>query len=282
MEISKINNIDEIINQASIQLAKSQEILKKLLEDEDGDSSSSGDFTIENAQILQLILQYRLDTQDALIKLLQLDNSLLQILGISRHHAPQINMERMKYALGNDDLRHILHALSQLVNSLLRIAYHYQQSLHKDSKPKIPQKSFKNAEKYAKVERQLQAAITHQIKFSSLIEDIQYNLDEWNKLAAIGPIYDHIAAYQGPISHFFQALQNGFEVTHSIYQKTYTEVQLENNLGNLLHLADNVLKNFPPIYQPQHFFKPLPNPVTPERLEQRATAKRLGNFFRYQ
>ncbi len=280
MENSKINNVDQIINQASLELSESQAILKKLLEDND-DSSSSGDFGTEQVQILQLILQYRLDTQDALVKLLQLDHGLLQFLGISKHHGAQINMERMKYALGNDDLRHILYSLSQLVNSLLRIAYRYQQSLNKNTKQKTPKNTFKNSEIYTKTVLLLKKAITHQIKFSSLIEDIQYNLDEWNKLAAIGPIYDYIAAIQGPISHFFQAIQNGFELTHSIYQKTNTEIQLESNLNNLLHSIENMLGNFPPTYQPQHFFQPLPNAVPTERLEQRAAAKRLGNFFRY-
>ena len=107
-----MNELDKIVSQAQQALSDSQALLKKALDDSNPDNSSE-DSTTSSVQILQLILQYRLDTQDALARLLQLDHGLLLILGIEPHQTFQINLERMKFALGNDDLHHILYSLSQ-------------------------------------------------------------------------------------------------------------------------------------------------------------------------
>lgn len=267
-----LGEIEPLIKNAQEALSRSNHILQELLDESDSDDGSE----FQGIKALQLLLQYRFDTQDALMRLLSFDHGLLQILGIDPLHSSRINLERMEYALGNDDLHHILLALSQLINALLRIANRYQQ--HLDSARKMPQHSLNK--QLTTTATSLQKAIKEQKFFISLLVELSSHLDAWNKLAAIGPVLDHIAALRGPISQFFQALQNGLELSHRLYEKINKEVKLDTNLANLLQQTEVVLKQLPPITQPHPFFAPMKT-VTEESLERRAAIKRLGHFFRY-
>ncbi len=271
------NELDLLFSQAKQALLDSQAILQEVL---DGTDSSDGSAK-NDVQMLQLTLQYRLDTQDAFVKLLQVDQGLLQILGIEPQHSSKINLERMEFALGNNDLHHILYALSQLVHSLMQTAYRYQQHLDKNFKHKQKQTTFHLNPPNTKLAGRLQNAVDLQKRFIKRMTEISCHLALWNKHAAIGPVHDHIAALRGPISQFFQAVQNGLELTNQLYEKTNEDIQLEHNLSKLLEEADSVLKHLPATYQPQHFFSP-PKTEHTEHLEKRASNKRLGNYFSYE
>ena len=116
--------------------------------------------------------------------------------------------------------------------------------------------------------------------FISSLTDLNNRLEEGNKTAEIGPVLDHIAALRGPVSQFFQAVQNGLELTHELYEKTYITIELDNTLEALLQQAALVLKQMPPMYQPQHFFTPA-KVNTSDQLEQQASIKRLKPFFHH-
>ena len=112
-----IQSLEKSVDAASKTVAASVHILTKIntpgrIDMDEEDESGEG------ARILQMILAYRLDTQAALQALLQLDHGLMQALGVSSHHTESINIERMAFALGQDDLKQILHALSKLLDSL--------------------------------------------------------------------------------------------------------------------------------------------------------------------
>jgi len=91
---------------------------------------------IKEAQLLQLLLQFRLDTQSAIAKLLKIEHGLLHILGIGSLESAHINIERMKYALGDTDLESILHALNRLVHALLLVANRTYEKINTTSKDK--------------------------------------------------------------------------------------------------------------------------------------------------
>jgi hypothetical protein len=262
--------IDQLVQQAGHALADSQTILQELHENS----------SIVDVEMLQLILQYRLDTQDALIKLLQLDHGLLQALGISPQHPTRMNLERMEYALGNDDLHHVLYSLSQLVHSLLRIANRYQQHLEAASRQKQEQHLLHVNTMSKKLGSRFQKAVAQQTLFITLISTLQEQVEHWDRLEAIGPVLDHISALRGPISQFFQALQNGLEVSHQLYEKFNKDLKLDDTLDVLLEQSQFVLKHIPAMNQPSQFFTPV-KIDTAERLEQRAATKRLGNFFNH-
>ena len=98
------NKIDLLINEAKLYLNETQSLLNKLLEvttDTDNEGSSDEDKILK----IQLTLQYRLSCEDALSFLLKLDHNLLYYLGIQPQQSAKMNMDRLAYALGNEDLK---------------------------------------------------------------------------------------------------------------------------------------------------------------------------------
>ncbi|WP_133128411.1 hypothetical protein [Legionella nagasakiensis] len=265
----------KITDEACQVLAESQTILQQLV---DQFSVGADDSITGRAQILQLILQYRLDAQDALVMLLQIDNGLLQILGIDTRHSSQVNLERMAFALGQDDLKQILRALSLLVTSLLRIAHRSQYHLSRDtrkSRLSCPV-NLVCAKQYGR----LQKAVELQQAFLKLMTEFKRNLKQLIKRAAIGPVLDHIAALRGPVSQFFQAIQHGLAISHDFYARFNIGLKEDRTIGAILQEAEVVLQQIPSLYQHHQLFTPVRQDSS-ERLEQRASEKRLGHFFRY-
>src|SRR3990167_11188165 len=115
-------NLDEPIENAMEAIQSANGLLSHLFQGID-EASLMDMPPEEKAHAVQLILQYRLDTQDALATLVRLDNGILQVLGINRLQSSRVLIERLMYALGKDDLKNILRALSLLVQSLQKMAY---------------------------------------------------------------------------------------------------------------------------------------------------------------
>lgn len=265
------------------ELSNSQAILQELLDDAEDGGNGTGfqDETPENrARMLQLILQYRLDTQDILAKLFQFDNGVMQLLGISPHQSSSINMERLRYALGRDDLNHILHALSLLMDSLLLMTNRYQE---KNKLSRQPMKRVLVASPlFKKVYQGLEKALEQQKLALALLLTINHALAELRNTEAISPIYDHIAALRGPITLFFQAIHHGMQLSYALYENLNQDAKLENTISSILEQVNLVLKQPAPVPAPMMLMRParsLAPETNAERLEQRAAAKRLGCFF---
>lgn len=213
---------------------------------------------------LQLILQYRMDTQDILIRLLQLDHGLLQALGIAPAHPSLVNLERLSFALGHDDLQQLLHALGQLMDSLLRMTHRLH--THHALTPLHSQSSL----------TKLQRAFEKQKQVICLVITLQETAEQLIQHPEAGPLFDHIAALRGPISHFLQAIQHGIAMTQELYHSLSSKTQAP--LDELRQKTEAILAQIS-ICQPQPtLFHPACE-TTSERLEQRACAKRLGHFF---
>lgn len=281
MKDYQFHEIDTLMDQARQRLVNSQAIIKEVI-DESAGVVLSEESTTTQAQMIELVLQYRMDSQNSLAKLLQIDHGLLQILGISSLNSSGINLERMQFALGHDDLLYILNALGQLIHSLLRMAQRAQQNLDRTSKQKqrLNHLPTKTNTRLARCCERLQKAVVEQELFVSSLTDISNYLDEWNKLAAIGPVLDHIAGLRGPICEFFETIQQGLELTKSIYETISPELQLDLKLDAILEQAESLLKHIPMVYLPNHFFSPTES-NTPEKLEERASLRRLGHFFNH-
>ena len=266
------NELDQLIHQADQALSNSVAILTDLLKE---NTSPSENTTTDTPQRLQLILQYRLDTQDALAKLLQLNQGLMQILGITPQQSAQMNLDRLEYAVGNDDVHQILSALSQLVHSLSRVAYRYQQSLKKASL----QKQTRPVLKEIKFDIRIQKTITYQKEFLKLLAVIQ---DQWVKPSESNtakPSLETLRALRIITEKWFIMLQNNLKLSHQYYKKTNEPLKLDHQLNTLLQKVEMILEQLPPMNQPYHFFTPPQHNLT--ELEQRASAKRLRPFFNH-
>lgn len=273
----KGNELDELVKQAAGALSDSQSVLKELVDDSEFIDTSK-ELNEDNIQLFQLVLQYRLDTQTALARLLQVNKLLFQILGIEAQSSFSVNLDRMAYALGTDDLHHVLYSLSQLVNSLSLIASRYKKTLDKEYQHKHHPHLQQLNPRYLKFNGQIQKAISSQKHFILLIEKMSSNLQELTEGVVLGPIFDHIAALRGPISQFFQAEQNGLDLSYNLYVKIHMSPQLTLTISNVLEQANLILKELPHIPQHNHLFTP-DKVETGKNLEQQASIKRLGNFF---
>ncbi|KTC84474.1 hypothetical protein [Legionella brunensis] len=264
---SLLNEAGEVLNESQLIM---ENILTISLDDEDT-------FVVEEiARSLQLTLEYRLSCEDALVSLLNLDHHLLYILGIQPQHSAKINLERLSYALGDNDLKQILHALSQLVDALLRLTRRQQKAQETYLLKKNPSKN----RKFNLIIKELQTLILKQKYFLSLIGKLESNLMQLVKFEAIGPIHDHIAAIRGPISQFHQAILHGLANAQLLYQKINKNQTLNYNFGSLFKKAEEVLNLMPSLYQPSpHYSLGHFADKSSEELEQRAAAKRLRPFF---
>ncbi len=229
---------------------------------------------IETIRTFQLILQYRLDTQSTLRQLSSMQNYLRQLLGIETLHSIDLNIERMEYALGNEDLHHILAMLNKLVDALLSIVA--QNIPHHIIEKK---KSLESSKKH-KLFELIARVIEKQKAFVSTIDELRHSLEDQGEAPYPRIVYDHIAALEGPISRFYQALQHGLILSASLYQQMDFESHLEYQLANTLVRTDQLLQNFNPLNE-QGIFKPVLENTKSIRLEERASIKRLGNFFNH-
>ncbi|KTD65490.1 hypothetical protein [Legionella spiritensis] len=272
MNDSSINDMEALVQQTDQALSGVSSILEAVLADADNLDMSDvpPEFQIHT---LQYILQFRLDMQNVLSRLVNLEQTLLQVLGIGPQYSATANLERLAFALGNEDLHQLLYALNELVSSLLKIAYRYRKNHEHTSKT-----AHRVSTGYKTFSRGLQKASDQQKKALALLEKLGNRLGELNKRAAIGPIFDHIAALRGPVSQFFQAIQHGMTLSAQLYQKMNAGKQFDHQLSKILKQAEQVLQQIPAAVSHHQLFTPV-KAHTNERLEKRAAEKRLGHFF---
>lgn len=265
--------IDTLVNklQSTMEtIVKSTDWLK----DESGKTPLSFE---EEARSLQLLLEYRLNTQDIIIQLLNLDHHLLYILGIQPQHSQAMNIERLSFALGSDDLQQLLHALNQLVDSLLRIARRYQHQ-HENSKKEEHLAPVHQHQRQAIFMDRLSNLVTLQKSFAHNLTLTESELKELVKYETLGPVLDHISALRGPINQFYQAQLHGLEQLQHVYQNFHHPLTA-CQLADILKKADNALHHLPSIYHLNPNYSPLQFKNEHERLEERAKEKRLRPFF---
>lgn len=230
---------------------------------------------VENIRTMQLILQYRLDTQGALYQVAKLQQYLLQLLGIEAKHSAEFNIERLAYALGSEDLHQILNLLNNLVDALLRIIAHYQNQQSLDRK-----KTQEQLKKTRFVEAMVHV-MEKQKSFTASINQLKLALEDIGGAPQAGVIYNHIAALEGPISRFELALQHGMILSGGFYQQLQKKSNLEFMLADTIQKADQALHTMNHHPEQQRLFTPVKEPAQSERLEEWAATRRLSNFFNH-
>lgn len=140
-----------LIKQAETELIQSNRLLESLQQEKELPEEFESD-ELDSLKSLILVLQYRLDTQNALSQLGHLQQYLLQLLGIEAKHSFEFNIERLAFALGTDELKQILSMLNHLVDSLLRVIAQKQLKESQDKKKSLQQtKQFKPIDTLVKV-----------------------------------------------------------------------------------------------------------------------------------
>lgn len=261
-------DINTLFARAAKVLAQSQQLID---EAEDGSETGSDGSIESQARILQLILEYRLYGQDILAELLALDHHLLYILGIQPQHTAAINMERIAYALGRDDLKEILHALSQLVDALLRIARRYQK--HQERTLTRPMKTEVKGSRWVVA---MQRLVENQKSFLLLTKEMN------EMMSVIQQQNDDVIMLnlKEQTLQLQNIVQNQLTQAQNLYHKFHASDTLMPSLTHLLQKADSLLQIMPSLYQPMPHYQPgLFHNKSTEELEQRAAAKRLRPFF---
>lgn len=288
MDISKKH--EQLINEANACLSRINHNLDAInksgfLEESDSDSGSdSGSGSdIQLLRTLQLVLQYRLDSQDALAHIFQFSQSLWQYLGVSKQNSSSLNVERLEFALGGEDLHQALSILSRLIDALLRILQRYHLGRAAQNRAGMTNRRQLEAQHVSPPSPaylKMVAVVENQKSFNAILEQLKYSLEE--AIAgqpSLGPIYDHIGKFEGPISHFHQAVRHGLIAAGSLYQQLEARTQVNLKFDELLRKANQALEQAHQFVEAPKLFKPFKALSASQDLESRAAEKRFGQFF---
>ena len=236
-----------------------------------------------NLRRLQLILQYRLSTHDALRALLQYQHSLCQLLGISDADSAEVNYEHLAYALGSGDLSFLLSMLNQLADALLklmgRLEKKNEEKRQQSRKLQKKRKVFVDAQETLDL---LETAQSEQESFTKDIKDLTLSLQGIAGAPESEEVLDYLGCLQGPISRFYQALHNGLILSASLYQQYSMPNSFSPELTDIMDKLHQVLDSAAPHLEPQRFFSHLKaHHVSEDNLEKRADSLRTGKFFNH-
>jgi hypothetical protein len=277
---------EQLITEATQCLFRVQNELRAVViepeEDEGGGEGAQHSSDNEMLHMLQLMLQFRLDTQDALRRLFQYSQGLWQILGLSPKNAVNTNMERLIFALGSEDLHHALSMLNQLIEALLRVLQRLQlnQSAQRKSALSRNRALMQRAPTTSKSYQHLVHVVDSQKSFIFILNQLTNSLVTLEAEPAIGPVLDYISRLEGPVSHFHQALLNGLELSAGLYQQMEATCQLNKKLDELILQANLVLERAYQHTEQPRLFHPTKALSSSESLEARAAEKRLRPFLR--
>ena len=273
---SELDDLKQSVEQAKTLLEGMEGLLQSLNQSES--IRLLTDAPIEDrVNTLQLALQYRMDGQDALVRLMQIEQSLLQVLGVERLASNYLNLDNLAYALGSEDFKLLLSDLNALIDKLLKIIHkHQMQHRHflSDDKPA------KEPPEAKKLQNKVKTLSFSQKKLLSHLASIQQNLNLFLQKETLGPVHNHIVALQGPVSRFFQLVLSGLKQSHSLIHQLRPETSLSERLEPILDNANETLHQMAIQSLSKNYFAPTKQPnIEEDRLEARAEKKRLGQFF---
>lgn len=269
--------LNHVLQQAEKTLLASHSVLATL-NDATILSTLSESSPAEQIRMMQLILQYRFNHQDALVKLMQIEQSLLQLLGVEKLSSSNVRHENLVHILGRDELHDLLSDLTALVGRLLRVIYRYQQQL---AHTNPGQKKRKQDALAKKIALSMEKCTDQMKQFVSHLDEIQKHLKFFFKWEALWPIHDHIGAIKGPISRFYQLIQNGLKQSKSSYHVLSKTLSNTGPVYGLLKQAELTLDQMEENHAQKPFYSPPPKlTIPPDTLEKRANERRLGHFFR--
>ena len=280
MDLIKQQN--QLIQEAEACLTRIQDSLKSAVDLSDEETGEGGS-QVNHLRTLQLVLQFRLDTQDALQQLFRYSQSVWQILGVSSQYSTTTNLERLSFALGGEDLHHALSMLNQLIDALLRVLQRLNLNQTTQQRTSTNRKSvlLKPPPTASRLQQKMVYCLDNQKSFNLILNQLTNSLEAIQAQEDMGgEVLACICKLEGPISHFHQALQNGLVVSGGLYQQLEASCHLNHSLDELLNIAHEVLEQSPQLLEKPRLFQPTKVISTSQELEARAAEKRLGHFFR--
>ena len=112
------------------------------------------------------------------------------------------------------------------------------------------------------------------------LDETSRQLDLFLRLETIGPVLDHVASLEGPVSKFHQLVLNGLKDSFLFYEKLNHDYSLDNQLDDLMHNAKYVLSNMAINSQPYRLFTHVNDDFNDDLLDVRAEKRRLGYFVK--
>lgn len=261
---SKTDKIDKLLREGENQLIEISSLLEDILNTKTDDKELP---TEEKIQLIELVLQLRLNLENCLAMVLSIDHNILYFLGIQPRNSLQMNIDRLTFAIGNEDLKEILTLLAILTGSLNKLAERYKRS----------HSSFTLNHKVKPHKHNLLKKITKltekQKDLSNTLEKTDEEIKLLVKYQAAGPLFDHIGALRGPISHFHQAILHGLGQAKRLYQVVNKKEPLNHHLHTLINKTERLLDE--PLQQSRQYkFN-----MSSEKLEDLAQQKRQSPFF---
>ena len=266
-----MSKLHDLPQQIDINLKQWAKELDKLGTRENVEQFSSLNDTITT---MQLVLELQLNCQDALTLILKLERCILDFLGIQPNQASSLNLERMTYTVGHEDIKDLINIIALVEGALSKL-------LIKDKKESFSKSSTSHTEKTPKIMSFLKNVAKQQLEVVTSIQKLERLVKMQVKYQQVGPVFDEIAALRGPVNQFYQAMLHGLGQLKQVHSAVKKKNNLQTQLSSLLRKLEKEFKPFPlydqpvPNYQLRQFDKQL----THEQLEERARAKRMRPFF---
>lgn len=216
-------------------------------------------------RMLQLTLQYRMDKEDVIKKLLKLNAQLCHALGINEKNSLHKSLDIAAQLLGTDNLLRELSLMGNLWGQLNKVLALTEQSkklqleekrlrerilekinkrLGKDSDAPEKKQKKKMSAKQRALFYGMQDAIGHQEYFKLNVEQLTEAYHQYSGLPKFGLIYDYLSGLKGPISQFHTALQHGIGKSSTMVTGLAKRLQLSHekmNVKQLLHQTNKSL-----------------------------------------
>lgn len=262
---AEISNLDSL-------LRKTQALQKASIDrlQEAFDELSRGETDMldeeEGYHVMQLVLQYRLDKEDVIKKILHVNQQHCAALGIDIHQSTKKNLDTAAHLLGSDNLLHELGYLSKLchkLNKLLasldktkramreekaqweRLIERLHDKQHSLDLTDISAKKSKSREsRYQHLIRILYDAIYFQESFKENVEQLAESFHAYEGLPKFGLIHDYLAGIKGPISQFHLLEQSGIGLSDNLMHVAAKKFNLKPeklNEKQLLHKLNEVI-----------------------------------------
>lgn len=250
-----INDLDALLRQALKESSESDKHLEAVLESLETGEEINDDLSF---RLLQLVLQYRLDKEDVIQKLLRLNNRLCHAIGINEQNSNKQSLDIAAHMIGKDNLLKELAALGGLWRELnkalaltekskrlqqeekrrrARILSKLKQKYGLTKESGFVEKEHKISAKERALYYSMKDAVGHQEYFRLNIEQLTEAYHQYEGIPKFGHIYDYLAGLKGPISQFHQAVMHGLAKSDAIFQQLTKRLKMTNEkilLNNVL------------------------------------------------
>ncbi len=259
-----ISQMDKLLRQAMLAQKQSLQHLEKALaffQEDMGEMDEE-----DGIQFFQLVLQYRLDKEDVIKKLLRVNGQHCAALGIHINHSAKKNLDTAAHLLGSDNLHRELALLSNLAHKLNKLLSLSDKAKHAHAEERrqyerlirlIREKGHLIGDKHEAIKvgnkyrkracrgiAEIHDAIAFQESFQLNIEQLAESFHAYEGLPKFGLIHDYLAGIKGPISQFHQLELSGITVSEELVISVGNQLKLDRQTlttQQLVHKLNKVI-----------------------------------------